>query len=140
MAADGNAQGGKTAQKYQLPAMRGSTQADFYGLESHRIDGRKSRENQADEQKKTVESSDGQDSICCLRGDRPMTIERHSSRQHITCDSCPAAQAQTYDADDFQVMTTDARADGWQFVKTGQGWEHHCPDCRGSNKQQRRLI
>jgi hypothetical protein len=37
----------------------------------------------------------------------------------------------TYDNDDFQIMISDLKRDGWKIVKNANGeWEHYCPDCR----------
>lgn len=68
-----------------------------------------------------------------------MTIERSASRIQISCDSCPAS-TDTYDADDFQIMMTDARAQGWTAAKISGEWQNECPDCKRQAGKQRRLF
>jgi hypothetical protein len=69
-----------------------------------------------------------------------MTIERHASRQQLVCDACGDAQRSTYGAGDFDIMLEDARRDGWITTRQHGDWIHTCPDCAGSQKQQRRLL
>lgn len=44
-------------------------------------------------------------------------IARESGRMQLCCDSCPASYPNTYAAEDFDVMVSDARAAGWAIRK-----------------------
>lgn len=46
-----------------------------------------------------------------------MTIVRHDTRRQVCCDTCPASYPNTYEAEDFAVMITDARSAGWIIRK-----------------------
>jgi hypothetical protein len=46
-----------------------------------------------------------------------MSIVRHGARLQVCCDSCPAAYPNTYEAEDFTVMVTDAKTAGWLIRK-----------------------
>lgn len=68
-------------------------------------------------------------------------IERHAGLQQIVCD-CGVSQPRTYQADEFDVMVSDARAAGWSIQRIAGEWTHTCPDCRESTrpKPQGRLL
>ncbi|EKF44017.1 hypothetical protein NA8A_04375 [Nitratireductor indicus C115] len=95
-----------------------------------------------------------------------MSITRHKSRLQVCCDHCPASYPNTYEAEDFDVMISDARTAGWRIVKakvdagTGddtsdlfgqaprvagkkpdkQGYLHICPDCQKAPNVDRRAL
>lgn len=69
-----------------------------------------------------------------------MTIIRERGRQHIACDSCPAAQPRTYGIDDFDIMLADAREEGWKATRSAGEWQHTCPDCRETHQPARTLL
>lgn len=70
-----------------------------------------------------------------------MAIEKHAGLQQIVCE-CGASQARTYQADEFDVMVSDARTARWSIQRVAGEWTHTCPDCveatRG--KPQSRLF
>ncbi|WP_181182623.1 hypothetical protein [Mesorhizobium sp. B3-1-9] len=45
-----------------------------------------------------------------------MAIEKHAGLQQIVCE-CGAAQRRTYQADEFDVMVSDARSEGFVIAK-----------------------
>ena len=49
-----------------------------------------------------------------------MTIARHDGQLQICCDSCPASYPNSYAAEDFGVMVSDAKAAGWVIRKAQQ--------------------
>jgi len=57
-----------------------------------------------------------------------MSIERHAGRRQIVCD-CGMAQRNTYAADEFDVMVSDAKAEGFVIEKVAGEWQHSCPSC-----------
>lgn len=87
-------------------------------------------------------------------------IARDESRLQVVCDHCPTSYPNTYEAEDFDVMISDARTAGWRIVKTKvdagkgndtadlfgqapriagrkpdrQGYLHICPACQRSEK------
>ncbi|RUV71010.1 MAG: hypothetical protein EOR30_19000 [Mesorhizobium sp.] len=66
-------------------------------------------------------------------------IERHAGQQQIVCE-CGAAQRRTYQADEFDVMVSDARAEGFVIAKVSGEWTHTCQDCATPGRKQRRLL
>jgi len=91
-----------------------------------------------------------------------MSIERHENRLQVCCDTCPASYPNTYAAEDFDVMISDARTAGWRIsrapieasskadtadlfgsaariaAKAGehqQRFIHTCPSCRSHSPQ-----
>jgi hypothetical protein len=54
-------------------------------------------------------------------------IERHSGKMQLVC-QCGASR-KVYAAEDFTIMITEAKADGWKVQKVAGEWEHSCPDC-----------
>jgi hypothetical protein len=58
-----------------------------------------------------------------------MTIVRHEGKQQITCDSCPSSHRKVYDAEDFDIMLDDIKADGWRIVLRAGAWTHICSSC-----------
>lgn len=67
-----------------------------------------------------------------------MTIERHAGKQHLVCDSCgqgftpSAGKRRTYAHDEFDVMLSDAKEEGWIITRESDGkWVHYCMDCVG---------
>lgn len=90
-----------------------------------------------------------------------MSIARHDGRLQVCCDTCPAAYPNTYAADDFAVMTSDAKAAGWSIrkltlpprrdtsdlfgaapriagsAKRHEPYAHTCPDCAAAERDRR---
>ncbi|MER9471029.1 hypothetical protein [Mesorhizobium sp. M0520] len=66
-------------------------------------------------------------------------IERHSGLQQIVCE-CGTSQSRTYQADDFDVMVSDARREGFVIVKVAGQWQHTCQDCARPARAQRKLL
>lgn len=91
-----------------------------------------------------------------------MSIERHENRLQVCCDTCPASYPNTYAAEDFDVMISDARTGGWRISRApveasskgdtadlfgnspriaGKASEHQqrfihtCPNCQSRNAQ-----
>lgn len=82
-----------------------------------------------------------------------MSIARKNGRTQVCCDTCPASYPNTYAAEDFNVMISDARTAGWQIrkapnaygqgdtsdlfdgqprvagAKTAEPFTHTCPTC-----------
>ena len=48
-----------------------------------------------------------------------MSIARVDGRMQVCCDTCPASYPNTYAAEDFSVMISDAKTAGWAIRKTG---------------------
>lgn len=46
-----------------------------------------------------------------------MSIERHKNQLQVCCDTCPAGYPNTYAAEDFDVMISDARTAGWRISR-----------------------
>jgi len=42
-----------------------------------------------------------------------MTIASHEGQNQVCCDSCPASYPNTYAAEDWDVMISDAKTAGW---------------------------
>lgn len=55
-------------------------------------------------------------------------IERYSGMMQLVCE-CGVSQPRTYEADEFSVMVSDAKDDGWRITKEDDEWVHTCPDC-----------
>lgn len=64
-------------------------------------------------------------------------IERHAGRQQLVCD-CGFAQRRSYEADEFDVMIADAKAEGWAIQKVAGDWTHTCPACAESARRPAR--
>lgn len=84
-----------------------------------------------------------------------MSVARVKSRMQVCCDTCPARYPNTYAAEDFNVMISDARTAGWQIrkappardqggtsdlfdapprvagAKVAEPFTHTCPSCAG---------
>jgi hypothetical protein len=58
-----------------------------------------------------------------------MSIEALGRNRQVTCDGCPAAYPNTYDADDFDIMIDDAKTAGWHITRRGGKWLHFCQGC-----------
>lgn len=68
-----------------------------------------------------------------------MAIEKHAGLQQIVCE-CGASQRGTYQADEFDVMVSDARGEGFVIAKVAGEWTHTCQDCAAPGRKQRRLL
>lgn len=66
-------------------------------------------------------------------------IERHAGLMQIVC-ACGASQRRTYQTDEFDVMVSDARAEGFVIAKVAGEWQHTCQDCARPGQKQRRLL
>jgi hypothetical protein len=66
-------------------------------------------------------------------------IERHSGQMQIVCE-CGTAQRRTYKADEFDVMVSDARAEGFVIIKVAGEWQHSCEACARPGRKQGRLL
>lgn len=66
-------------------------------------------------------------------------IERHSGKQHLVCE-CGVSQRRTYRMDEFDIMISDARADGWTISRIAGEWEHACPDCAHPAERKGSLL
>lgn len=67
-------------------------------------------------------------------------IERHSGKVQILCGECGYAQHRTYEPDEFDVMVSDARDEGFVITKVAGEWQHTCEPCARPNRKQRRLL
>jgi hypothetical protein len=65
-------------------------------------------------------------------------IERHSGKQQLVC-ACGASH-KVYAADDFTIMITEAKADGWKVHKVAGEWEHCCSDCVAPSRRKGTLL
>ncbi|RWP31766.1 hypothetical protein [Mesorhizobium sp.] len=66
-------------------------------------------------------------------------IEKHSGLQQIVCE-CGASQTKTYKADEFDVMVSGARREGFVITKVSGEWQHTCQDRSRPARAQRRLL
>jgi hypothetical protein len=66
-------------------------------------------------------------------------IERHSGKMQIVCD-CGFAQDRTYEPGEFDVMVSDARAEGFVIAKVAGEWRHTCETCARPDRKQARLL
>ncbi|RUU29708.1 hypothetical protein [Mesorhizobium sp. M6A.T.Ce.TU.016.01.1.1] len=66
-------------------------------------------------------------------------IEKLAGQQQIVCE-CGASQTRTYQADEFDVMVSDARREGFVITKVSGEWQHTCEDCSRPARAQRRLL
>ncbi|RUV69675.1 MAG: hypothetical protein EOR26_05225 [Mesorhizobium sp.] len=66
-------------------------------------------------------------------------IEKHSGLQQIVCE-CGISQRRTYQADEFDVMISDARSEGFVIAKVAGEWQHTCQDCSRPARSQRKLL
>jgi hypothetical protein len=64
-------------------------------------------------------------------------IERHAGRMQIVCE-CGHAQRGTYARDEFDVMISDARAEGFVIGKIAGEWVHTCADCAGQARRSKK--
>lgn len=68
-----------------------------------------------------------------------MAIERHAGLSQIVCE-CGASQRRTYAADEFDIMVSDARGEGFVIARVSGEWTHTCQDCARPGARQRRLL
>jgi hypothetical protein len=66
-------------------------------------------------------------------------IECYAGQMQIVCE-CGVSQRDTYAADEFDMMVSDARHDGWAIQNIAGIWEHACPDCAAKTPLQRPLL
>lgn len=66
-------------------------------------------------------------------------IERHAGQMQIVCE-CGASQRRTYAPDEFDVMVSDARAEGFVIVRIAGEWQHTCEACARPGRKQGRLL
>ncbi len=66
-------------------------------------------------------------------------IERHSGQMQIVCE-CGNAQRRIYEADEFDIMVSDARAEGFVIAKVAGEWQHTCQDCATPGRKQRSML
>lgn len=59
-----------------------------------------------------------------------MTIEKYGYNIEMICDLCDTGMGDVYSADDFDVLIKDAKEQGWKMRRSGNSWEHICPDCK----------
>lgn len=93
-------------------------------------------------------------------------IESHEGRNQVVCDSCPRSYPNTYAAEDFAVMISDAKTAGWLIRKAPpardegdtaelfaappklakspgarpQPYTHTCPDCAAQDHTEGRML
>ena len=65
-------------------------------------------------------------------------IERHSGKQQLVC-ACGAAH-KVYAAEDFTIMISEAKDEGWKVTKVAGEWEHTCPDCASGKARKGTLL
>lgn len=66
-------------------------------------------------------------------------IEKEAGQMQIVCE-CGTAQTRTYLADEFDVMVSDARREGFVIAKVAGEWQHTCQDCSRPARSQRKLL
>ncbi|WP_166162970.1 hypothetical protein [Chelativorans oligotrophicus] len=95
-----------------------------------------------------------------------MTIASHEGKHQVCCDSCPAGYPNTYAAEDWDAMISDAKTAGWLIRKAKppaaehdtsdlfgsaprlaskasaepQPYTHTCPDCAARMRIEGRLF
>jgi hypothetical protein len=57
-----------------------------------------------------------------------MIVKAHYGAWDVTCSRCE--QVKQVPAGSFQQCVATIKAAGWKIVKTKDGWEHHCPECK----------
>jgi hypothetical protein len=67
-----------------------------------------------------------------------MTLIKHEGKMQVTCNACPATYRRTYAEEDFHILLTDIKAEGWRIKRQADEWTHSCPDC--SKWTERRLL
>ena len=55
-------------------------------------------------------------------------ISKDGDQQQVVCDGC-GTEGSVFDADDFQAMIDEVKADGWSVTRPSGNWEHRCKDC-----------
>lgn len=55
-------------------------------------------------------------------------IRREGLGFNASCDHC-SHDEDFYDADSFQCVVDEMKAQGWRIKKEPGGWDHTCPDC-----------
>lgn len=63
-----------------------------------------------------------------------MTIMRDGDRIELICDAGDEAFPKTYAAEDFEILMTDCKADGWRASRIDGEWRHRCPSCIASGR------
>lgn len=66
-------------------------------------------------------------------------IEKEAGLQQIVCE-CGTSQRRTYQADEFDVMISDARGEGFVITKVAGEWVHTCQSCATPGRKQGRLL
>lgn len=66
-------------------------------------------------------------------------IEKHAGQMQIVCE-CGFSQRRAYAADEFDVMVSDARAEGFVIAKVSGEWTHTCEACARPGRKQRSLL
>jgi len=67
-----------------------------------------------------------------------VTLIKHEGKLQITCNSCPLTYRRTYKEEDFEILRTDIKSEGWRTKREAADWNHYCPDC--SRWSERRLL
>ncbi|RID91875.1 hypothetical protein D2N39_11600 [Gemmobacter lutimaris] len=57
-----------------------------------------------------------------------MSVERYSDTVALVCDACGVTTPRR-DADEFQDLVDEAKADGWRVTRRDGVWQHHCDAC-----------
>lgn len=60
-------------------------------------------------------------------------ISREGFGYNAACDSCSYDEDMD-NADNFQEVVDELKAQGWRIRRAGAGWEHTCPDCISKEK------
>lgn len=63
-----------------------------------------------------------------------MTLLREDGQVELVCDVCDEAWPETHDAEDFEILLADAKADGWRASRIEGEWRHRCPACVKANR------
>ena len=67
-----------------------------------------------------------------------MTLIAHEGQLQVTCNSCPTTYRRSYEQDDFEILRTDIKSEGWRIKREAAEWHHYCPEC--SKWAERRLL
>lgn len=55
-------------------------------------------------------------------------INKYADEMQLVCDVC-GDETPAYDEDQFEMMVSEAKADGWVIARKDGTWHHTCSDC-----------
>lgn len=58
-----------------------------------------------------------------------MTLIREDGKAELVCDACDRETAGPVHAEDYEILLTDAKAEGWRTSRIEDDWRHRCPSC-----------